>query len=270
MPRDSWVPRPDEAARFYQVYIDESSQTKHRYMVLGGLCVPLSHSEAFEADIIASRGDTIPTATPNGSPRIMKWEKANAYNLVTYKRVIDAYFTFPMRHKLPTTKSLDTHCIAVDTSKKTLKMTGDGDVEIGFAKEFYFLCVPTIGNRLKRGLFHLYPDRRTTNQSLDEARNIMNAGARKYGKRTDWPYRELKFQDPEAKQALQVVDILIGAIAFRLNGHYEKPDANPAKKQLCDYILQRAKITNPIDNTPWYRPRLTILHRDGSPRPKRN
>jgi hypothetical protein len=174
-----------------------------------------------------------------------------------------------MRYKLPTIKSLDTHCVAVDTSKKTLKATGDGNIEIGFAKEFYFLCVPTIGNRLKRGLFHLYPDRRTTNQSLDEARNIMNAGARKYNNRTDWPYRELRFQDPEVKQSLQVVDILIGAIAYHLNGHHQKPDGNPAKKQLCEHVLRWAKITNPAVNTPWYRPRLTILHRDGTVRTKR-
>jgi hypothetical protein len=94
----------------------------------------------------------------------MKWEKAGAYNLAAYKRVIDAYFSFPMRHKLPLSKSLDTHCVAVNTSKKTLKSTGDGDVEIG---------------------------------------------------------------------------------------------------------LRRAKITNPAVNTPWYRPRLTILHRDGTPGEKR-
>jgi hypothetical protein len=92
----------------------------------------------------------------------------------------------------------------------------------------------------------------------------MNAGARKYSNRTDWPYRELKFEDPENKQALQVVDILIGAIAYRLNGHYQKLDANPAKKELCDYSLGRAKITNPAVKTDWHRQRLTILHRDGT------
>jgi hypothetical protein len=92
----------------------------------------------------------------------------------------------------------------------------------------------------------------------------MNAGARKYSNRTDWPYRELKFEDPENKQALQVVDILIGAIAYRLNGHYQKPDASPAKKALCDYVLQRAKIANPFIKTDWFRQRLTIVHRDGT------
>jgi hypothetical protein len=223
MPRDSWVPLPHEADLFHEVYIDESSQTKHRYMVLGGLCIPFSHSAHFEADIIAQRGTALPIARDDGTPRVMKWEKVNARNLDTYKRLVDAYFTFPMRYKLPLNKSLETHCLAVDTSKKTLKDTGEGDIEIGFAKEFYFLCVPIIGKRLKTALFHLYPDRRTTTQSLIEARNIMNAGARKYGDNRTWPYRELKFQDPEMKQALQIVDILIGAIAFRLNGHYQKP-----------------------------------------------
>jgi hypothetical protein len=152
MPRESWVPLPHEANLFHEVYIDESSQTKHRYMILGGLCVPLSHSAEFEADIIAARDHTTPITRPDGSPKIIKWEKANAYNLVAYKRVVDAFFTFPMRYKLPLSKSLETHCLAVDTTKKTLKSTGDGDVEIGFAKEFYFLCVPLIGKRLKRAL----------------------------------------------------------------------------------------------------------------------
>jgi hypothetical protein len=269
MPRDSWVPLPHEAKLFHEVYIDESSQTKHRYMVLGGLCIPLSYSAAFEADIVAHRGGTIPITTPDGTPRIIKWEKANAYNLDAYKRVIDAYFTFPMRHKMPLGMELETHCLAVDTSKKTLKSTGDGDVEIGFTKEFYFLCVPLIGKRMRRALFHLYPDRRTTNQSLLDARKIMNAGARKHGDKRSWPYRELKFEDPESKQALQVVDIIIGAIAFRLNGHYAKPEANKAKKELCDYILKRAKITNPTATTPFHLKRITIMHRDGTLRPQR-
>jgi hypothetical protein len=39
------------------------------------------------------------------------------------------------------------------------------------------------------------------------------------------------------------------------------PDANPAKKELCDYILTRAKITNPLVNTPYYRRRFMIVHR---------
>ena len=93
----------------------------------------------------------------------------------------------------------------------------------------------------------------------------MNYGAKKYGDKRVWPYRRLRFDDPENCQALQVVDIFIGALAYRLNGHYDKPEAKKAKKELCDYILGRAKITNLFERSPYYRRRFCIVHRDGSP-----
>ncbi len=270
MPRRPWVPLPHEADLFCNVYVDESSQTKHRYLVLGGLLVPLSHSAAFETDIASVRDHTIPVTKQDGSPKVIKWEKTNAYNLEGYKKVIDAYYSFPQRHKLPARKNVDINCVVVDTSKKPLKDAGDGDIEIGFNKQVYFLCVPLIGKRFKTELFHIYPDRRSSNQLLSKAQEIMNFGARKYGDKRPWPYRRLRYHDPEQCQALQVVDIFIGALAYKLNGHYDKPEANPAKKVLCDYILGRAKITNPFVNTPYYRRRFMVVHRPGEPFPEKS
>jgi hypothetical protein len=261
----TWLPLPHEADLFCNVYIDESSQTKHRYLVLGGLVVPLSHAATFEADIIAARDHTIPISKPDGTPRIIKWQKANAYNLTAYKKVVDAYFSFPRRHMPSSLKNLDIHCVVIDTSKKDLRKSGGGDIDIGFNKEIYFLCVPLIGKRFKRELFHVYPDRRQTTQDLNEARKIMNYGARKYGDTRVWPYRRLRFEDPERCQALQVVDIFIGALAYRLNGHYDQSNANSAKKELSDYILGRAKVIDPFDRSAYYLRRFCIVHRDGSP-----
>src|SRR6476620_7991100 len=136
MPRKPWVPLPHEADLFCNVYIDESSQTKHRYLILGGLVVPLSHAEIFENDIIAARDPIIAPSRADGTPRVIKWEKVNAYNLAAYKKVFDAFWSFELRHKLygPADKHVDLHCIAVDTSKKSLRATGEGDVETGFDK----------------------------------------------------------------------------------------------------------------------------------------
>ena len=269
MPRPDWAPRADEANKFYQVFIDESSQTKFRYLVLGALCVPLSHGAVLEDDLVEARDHSTPLLTAEGQPGIMKWQKVSKFNLVSYVRFVDAYFGFARRRIQSSLKNVETHCLVVDTSKKTLKSTGGGDAEIGFNKEFYFLCVPVLGNRLKTALFHLYPDRRTTNHSLKEARQIMNAGAKKYGDKRPWPYRELRFEDPESKQALQLVDILIGSIAYKLNGHYDAPDANPAKKTLCDHIFERAHIKNPFVPTDYWRKALSITHRDNVPGYKR-
>lgn len=261
----SWTPLPHEADLFCNVYIDESSQTKHRYLVLGGLIVPLSHADLFEADIIAARESIIAPTRVDAKPRIIKWEKANAYNLSAYKKVVDAFFTFETRHRIPLRKHVDINCLVVDTSKKDLKKTGEGDVEIGFNKEVYFLTVVVIGKRFKDELFHVYPDRRTTSHKLSDAQDIMNFGARKHGDKREWPYRRLQFRDPETCQALQVVDIFIGALAYKLNGHYDKPEANKARKELCDYILARAKIANPFERSAYYRRRFYLTHRDGSP-----
>jgi len=260
----TWVPLPHEADLFCNVYIDESSQTKHRYLLLGAVIVPLSHVEVFEQDIIAARDPIIAPTRADGTPRIIKWEKANAYNLSAYKKVVDAFWTFPMRHNLPLRKNVDFNCVAVDLSKRDLKTTGGGDIETGFNKEIYFLSTVIVGKRFDKELFHIYPDRRTTNSDLNQARMIMNFGIRKYGDKRLWPYRRLQFEDPERCQALQVVDIFIGAIAYRLNGHYDKPEANSARKALSDYILARAKITNPFERSAYYRRRFILVHRNGS------
>src|SRR3981081_962973 len=55
IPDDDWAPLEQERDKFFSVYIDETSQTKHRYLMIGGLAVPLSHTGQQEADIIAAR-----------------------------------------------------------------------------------------------------------------------------------------------------------------------------------------------------------------------
>jgi hypothetical protein len=262
-PKSIWVPLPHEKDLFTEVYIDESSQTKHRYLVLGGLVVPLSHSALLEVEVIGARGTKFPPKRPDGTPRIIKWEKANGYNLEAYKRVVDVFFMFPQRYKLPLSKEINIHCVVVDTAIKAehdRKFSG-GDVELGFNKDIYHLCVRDIGRRYKQALFHIYPDRRDTTHSLSQAQLIMNRGLRKHGDTRDYPVRRLKFADPENSQALQVVDIFIGALAYRLNGHYDKPEANKAKKELCDYILKKSRIIDVFASTPYQR-RFTVWHRD--------
>ncbi len=103
--------------------------------------VPLSHAAQFESDIISARDEIIAIANPDGTPRVIKWQKVNAYNLNSYAKVVDAFFAFPGKRKLPLTKNVDINCRVVDTRENSLRDLGDGDAEIGFNKELYFLCV---------------------------------------------------------------------------------------------------------------------------------
>jgi hypothetical protein len=261
MPREPWQPLPHEADLFYNVYIDESSQNKHRYLVLGGLTVPLDKAAAFEAHIAASREPMIAPTNPDGTPRVIKWEKVKNYNLAAYKKVVAAFFSAMGACLSRIGPRIDAHCLVVDTTLRDLKAAGDGDTEIGFNKQIYFLCAVMIRTLHPKELFHLYLDRLTTKQPLGEAQKIMNAAIMKRDNKAAWPIRRLRFEDPERCQALQVIDIIIGALAYRLNGHYVKPDANPAKKALSDYILREwCKIRDPFANTR-YKSRVAIMHR---------
>jgi hypothetical protein len=245
IPDDGWVPLERERGKFFNVYIDETSQTEYRYLIIGGLVVPLSHTARLEADIIAARADTIvPSHQPDGTPRVMKWQKLNAYNFDAYKKVVDTVFNFRRTYKLPLSKDVAVHCVGVDTSVKSLKDIGAGDIGVGFDKEFHFLCCVILLRRYPQSLFMLFPDRREPTTQLREARDIMNLAAAKYGDRREFPIRRLIFADPECCQALQAVDIIIGGIAYKLNGHYDMPGANVAKRKFCDYLYKLFKITD--------------------------
>jgi hypothetical protein len=92
-PIDNWTPVLDhERDLFFNVYIDETSQTKFRYLIIGGLVVPLSHALLFENEIIAARAGTItPAVEDNGTVRVMKWHQSQLYR--------NDFFTFMLRPK---------------------------------------------------------------------------------------------------------------------------------------------------------------------------
>ena len=78
---------------------------------------------------------------------------------------------------------------------------------------------------------------------------MMSRGLRREGDKRDHPFRRVTFHKSYESIPLQISDILIGAIAYRLNRHYDAPKANQDKKRLCDYILQRTKSDRLIGPT---------------------
>jgi hypothetical protein len=240
VPDDNYTPLPHEVERSFNVYIDESSQSALHYLLIGGLVVPWTHAAQLEADIIAARNDA---SLREGHE--MKWEKARSHDNVTaYKKVIKKVFDFRRINKLPLYKDVAIHCVAVNTSIRPLKQTGMGDSGVGYDVEFYFLCNNIFRKRYAEQTFSLFLDRRHPSKPLREVREILNLGAKKYGDQRDRPFRRLRFADPERCHALQLVDVIIGGIAFKLNGHYDAPDANRFKRQLSDYLFELFKFTD--------------------------
>jgi hypothetical protein len=265
------MPLPKKPEFTAEVYIDESSQTKNHYLVIGGLVIPKDYAARLEAHIIEARGPKFTPIDSNGDHHTIKWEKAKGHDhLIAYTRVIDAFFRFFQKHPAPMDTPAIVHCIAVDMTKRDDKKYNYGDADIGFSKDLNCLCVDVIGRRYRNAVFHLYPDRRTTNQTLASAQQIMNATIATYEDETRFvPFRKIDWAEPEQFQALQVVDIIIGALAYKLNRHYEADKPNKTKKALCDFIFSRAKIGDVYKNTLYYQRGITIFHRNFSPFPKK-
>lgn len=230
---------------FVEVFIDESSQTNHRYLVMGGIVAEISDSNIASEEIAQARLPELPNRT-------MKWTKVSRTKLRAYIRAVDTFFALQKR------MTLDFHSLVIDTTKLDHGRYNQGSREVGFNKEVYQLAMKF--GRLYRSLLHIYPDRRTTNQSTEDLRLMLNRGIRKKGDKRDWPFRRVQFREPEDSQLLQLADVFSGSIAWRLNGHHLSENASPAKTELATYILGKAGIAD-VDRSTAATGRFTIWHR---------
>lgn len=235
-------------AQLSDVYIDESSQTKHRFLGLGGTIINTLDMPAFEAALAKARLPEL----PNGE---LRWTKVSATKLPAYQRVVDMFF-----NRIPGVAPLEFHALIVDTSKLRDHVFNKGSREIGFNKEVYQLCQKFRRNYRYR-LFHVYPDERRTRSDPQELRFMLNRAAAKSGDPREWPFRRLHPRDSKLTAALQLNDVLLGAVMFEINGHSRAIDASPAKVALSAHILKRANISYPMVSTN-RSGRFTIWHRD--------
>ncbi len=238
MYKNPWEPRKFERHLFHEVYIDETSQNDHSFLVLGGIVLPREVSGLFESSILEARLPRLRSLTSKGELREMGWSEISNGDYESYKKVLDAFFSFPFQHMQGIKGTCRFCCSVVGLKAKGRNYSRGKRGQIGFNREIYFHCLKA-AHYEKFELFHVYPDDRSTTESTEQLRLILNRGIRKRGDKRDWPFRRVQFKLSHTSQAMQVSDILIGAVAYRLNRSYDAPNANADKKQLCDYVLKR-------------------------------
>lgn len=226
-----------------EVYIDESS-TRHRYLVLGAVLTLSANVAELVELLMAARLPELPQGE-------MKWTKVSQTKLPAYLRFVDVFFAQPRG-------TFDFHSAVIDTSKQRHQLFNQGSREIGFNKEMYQLALKC--GRLYQTLFHIYPDRRVTNQRPEDLRVMLNRGLRLKGDKRDWPYRRLQFRDSKKTPLIQLADIFAGALAFHLNGHRHEYAASPAKIELSDHILRVAGVRDVFRDTA-IGGKFTVWHR---------
>jgi len=226
---------PAKPEEILEIYVDESSQTKHRYLVLGAVVVESLRSDELSKLIMAARLPDLPA-------KEAKWVKVSRAKLAAYKRIVDVTFDNP--------DLVHFHSLFVDTARQNHRKFNAGDKETGFNKEIYQLGMKIATRLYSSKIFHLYPDRRNCVQQPDELCLILNRGCQKKNDKRDWPFRRSQFRESSETLPLQLADILTGAIAYQLNGHGNAADASPAKVELARYVMARANISDVSKGTP--------------------
>jgi hypothetical protein len=141
--------------KFSDIYLDETSQNRHRYLVIGGLIVHRECVEQLNNSIAQARLPELPYGE-------LKWGKVSKTKLSAYKKVVDTFFD-----SHPECLPLEFHSIAIHTPDIKDKYFNSGSREIGFNKEVYQLSMK-FGRLYKTSYFNVYPDQRTTKSSVEE------------------------------------------------------------------------------------------------------
>jgi hypothetical protein len=224
--------------------MDESSQNgRHRFFVLGGIMLPMIYSDQFEAAMIEARPPRFKRIRSNGSLPEVAWKHVSNGDFEDYKSIVDAYYAFKTKMVPTTLDRYAFHCSVIDTTVEGRRYSGGLTGEDEFNREIFFLG-EHIARENEKLLFHIYPARRSTIRPpshLSELAAMINFKLLERGDERDFPVRRLTFRENSTSQALQISDLFIGAVAYRINRHYDKSDANKDKKQLADYILQRGR-----------------------------
>lgn len=234
------------------IYLDETAQTGSRFLVIGGITIPLRLSQQLESDIIAARQPRLCLRLDERlEPSEISWSQVSTGDFEPYKKVVDAYFSFARRHLGTTSlEAVEFHSSVVDTHVRGRRYSGKSG-DLGFNREIYFHCM-SIARRHSDKIFDVFPDERQTKQSMVEMKTILCRGLRREFPLRPSAFRKVEFRKSHHVQALQVSDILIGAIQYRLNRHYDAAvAANKAKDKrlLCEHILREGGIWNCFGST---------------------
>lgn len=221
-----------------QIYADESSQTKHRFLVLGALVL----TDKNELDGVTKKFELILLEKNLGHE--LYWGGINEKMYERYKAVIDLFF------ELNSLDLLHFHALDVDTSTFNNRKFNSGENEVGFNKLIFQLLLHKCGKRYgKKDSIEVFLDRRETTQNPSDMRDMLNRTlARDHNIKSE-PFLLVDFIDSKDSCFIQVCDILIGAIAYRRNEHDKKVGANTGKVRFAKYIADRAAKTHPFKLT---------------------
>ncbi|GIX17922.1 MAG: hypothetical protein KatS3mg119_2108 [Rhodothalassiaceae bacterium] len=224
--------------RELSVYVDESSQSGHRFLALGGIWIEKAHVPAVERRLLGLR-------SRHGLSGELKWTKLSPSRRLAYEAFVDVFFA------LHEAGILDWHVMFPEAARIDHTGYSGGDKELGFNKFLYQFLFHRIRLYPDARPVRIYLDYRTTRHDPDRSlRPILNNALRRKLGTDSGPVAHVHFLDSKKSHLLQVNDIILGAMAYLRNDRHLGPSASAAKTAVARNILARAGLTGLSRNTP--------------------
>jgi len=218
-------------------------------MVLGGIIISSGNVAAFEKSMQKFR-------TEQKMHAELKWRKVSKQKLKEYRRFVEYFFAQNNADKL------HFHALILDNHKVKHHLFSAGDKELGFYKFYYQLLLHCFGRRYcsnkPDARLHIFLDHRNTSYSLDDLRQILNAGIKKRWNVTSAPFRRIEPRDSKKCELIQINDILLGAIGWQKNGFDLIAGSSTAKTELSAYIAGQAGLKDLKAGTAISQKRFTL------------
>lgn len=213
-----------------RIFADESRISKARYMLQGGIWIRDKDLDEFEYECGAMRAN-------HNIFGHMKWTKVSTAKYEAYCDMVDVFLKFMAQGKMAF------RCIVIDTLSIDHAAFNKGDNELGFYKFYYQLLIhgikPAFNYHIT--LAHREDKRKSRLSTLKHVLN--NTLKRDHGIDFE-PVRAI--ESPLAKEvnAVQLADILMGAVGYQLHDLHLREGAKQAKAELAAHIARQLRKPN--------------------------
>ncbi len=229
----------------YAFFADEAGISQDRFTVVGGCCLTSAMAEEVYASIEKYRNDF-------NMHSELKWSKISNQKVQEYEAFVELFFA------LNSTNHIQFHSVIFDSHQWDHKSYNNGDRDVGLSKLYYQLILQKFIKRCgKEGDLFACLDRRNSSTSLNELREMLNAGENQSGL-SNRPLKQLISKDSKLDDILQLNDVILGAVCAIRNGRHLLAGGREAKKVIARKVLSNSGLQKFASDSPSGVHRFTV------------
>jgi hypothetical protein len=239
---------PTRAPETMVAFCDESCHNVQRYFVLGALFFVFPADSDVSAQVTAIEQQLQKKKEEYGLKGRVKWSKISS----KLGRFLDGYKAL-IREALET-RNVHFKAMVVDTWKHPLdnKQRWDGDQLVGYSKFYCVFLSDGLMSRFENYFFDFTIDQFEFREDCDAGVLQRTAELRFIRKSNPEPYLHhcrITTADHRTSNLLQLVDLLVGAVAFCWNHPKPKHSGREASKLELVRVIKEITKTDPIQPT---------------------